>query len=192
MSYVHRAQSVVNEFKLLMTDKWLNEDDWEIDNVCMIYVLCSLHKEYEIIQSHISHILVALGIPSTENLISCLIRLPSPGGVESRPRIFYFSNFAYHEDGGCGHGVGNVRGGCSGRCPQCTISALAILKKSPIHWLASQKNQSIWLIFQIMENSLSPRTQSRMCYLTTCIRSSCNTRHHWPHSQPQLLILVIL
>ena len=86
----------------------------------MIYVLHGLHKEYDIVQSHI---LAAPGIPSTENLISRFIHLPSPreSGFQAGQESFALvSSFADRGGGGRGHGYGGGRGGCNGGRPQCT------------------------------------------------------------------------
>lgn len=121
MSYANRAQSAVNEFKTLMTDKDPKKMIEKLDNVCMIFVLHGLQKNYESVRSQV---LAAPDIPSTESLITRLVRLHSSEGPEMNESKVgiessaFVSNFAGR--GGRGRGYGGGRGGRGGGRPQCT------------------------------------------------------------------------
>jgi hypothetical protein len=76
-TYANKAQSAVTEFKLLVTDNDPKKMLEKLDNVCMVYVLHGLHEKYESVRSNI---LSASDIPSAEDLIRRLTRLPGPKG----------------------------------------------------------------------------------------------------------------
>jgi len=116
-NYANKAQSAVTEFKLLVTDNDPKKMLDKLDNVCMVYVLHGLHENYE---SVMSNILSASDIPSAEDLIRRLTRLPGPKGLGGNmshtdmESSAFVSNFA----GRGGRGLSR-RGGRGGR-PQCT------------------------------------------------------------------------
>lgn len=120
-TYANKAQSAVTEFKLLVTDNDPKKMLEKLDNVCMVYVLHGLHEKYESVRSNI---LSASDIPSAEDLIRRLTRLPGPkgsGGNGSQTDLessAFVSNFEGR--GGRGRGRRGGRGGCGGGHPQCT------------------------------------------------------------------------
>jgi len=46
-SYVNRAQSEIDEYKSLVTSDQVSKMVEKIDNVCMLYILHELHKNFE-------------------------------------------------------------------------------------------------------------------------------------------------
>ena len=112
---------MVSEFKLLVTNDDSKKMIEKLDNVCMIYVLHGLHKNYESVRSQI---LTAPDIPSTEKLIDRLIRLPSQEGTKvNGPQTgvessAFANNFSSRGGRGCFRGAG--RGGRGGGHSQCT------------------------------------------------------------------------
>jgi len=76
-TYANKAQLVVTEFKLLVTDNDPKKMLEKLDNVCMVYVFHGLHEKYESVRNNI---LSASDIPLAEDLIRRLTRLPGPKG----------------------------------------------------------------------------------------------------------------
>lgn len=135
-AYLNKAQSTIEEVKMILTSDDLQNTQSKVDNMCMVFVLHGLHKDMESVRNQI---LTNPSVPTTVDLIDRLLRVPSPettlgvglqsgsessalfsrvGSQSSSDSPASLSNFASRGGRGRGRGRGGGRGNI-GR-PQCT------------------------------------------------------------------------
>ena len=115
-TYLTKSQSTIDEVKLLMTGDNMEN---KLDNMCMVFVLHGLHKDLESVRNQI---LTNHSVPTVENLMDRLLRVPPSetmiGSSSSFESSAFFSNTTNR--GGKGHGRGGRGGRGSGNRPHCS------------------------------------------------------------------------
>ena len=74
-SYLNKAQSICEEIKLQLVNDDVQKMSDKLDNMLMVFVLHGLHKDFESVRNQT---LTNSDIPTVEDLISRLLRVPSP------------------------------------------------------------------------------------------------------------------
>ena len=120
-SYLNKAQSTIEEIKLILTGDNLQSMLDKLDNLYMVFVLHGLHRDFESVRNQI---LTNAAVPKVEDLINRLMRVPSPTTTfgSSSQAISDSSAFISHSNnrGGRGCGYGGRGGRGTGNRPQCT------------------------------------------------------------------------
>ena len=75
VAYVSKAQSEVEELKLSLEADKLEDIKTKLDNLYMVLVLRGMHSDFDHIRDQV---LTGQEVPSLENLITRLLRVPSP------------------------------------------------------------------------------------------------------------------
>ena len=75
VAYVSKAQSEVEELKLSLEADKLEDMKPKLDNLYMVLVLRGMHPDFDHIHDQV---LTGQEVPSLENLITRLLRVPSP------------------------------------------------------------------------------------------------------------------
>ncbi|CAH9069278.1 unnamed protein product [Cuscuta europaea] len=118
-SYVNKAQFIVEEVKVMLSETDLPKVFDKIDKMCMVFVLHRLHRDFDSVRNQI---LTNPNIPTAEDLIGRLLRVPAPSGIESvGPHVdSEFSALVSRSSYG-GRGRGRDRGGRgTGGRPKCS------------------------------------------------------------------------
>ncbi|XP_029125187.1 uncharacterized protein LOC109815938 isoform X2 [Cajanus cajan] len=109
-TYLNRAQSTIDELKLMLVSDDPQQILNKLDNMFMVFILQGLHKDYGSVRDQI---LTNPVIPTVEELIDRLIRVPSPEAdphTESESSAF-ISSTADRGSRGRGRGRGRGKGG---------------------------------------------------------------------------------
>ncbi|PIN01865.1 hypothetical protein CDL12_25630 [Handroanthus impetiginosus] len=117
-SFVTNAQAAVEELKMFLQADSLQGIMSKLGNLYMALVLRPMHPDFEHVRDQI---LTGQEVPTIENLVTRLLRVPSSKNSSNAVEIqtsAMVANSGYRSgQGGCGNRGG--RGGRGGR-PQCT------------------------------------------------------------------------
>ncbi|RZB80784.1 hypothetical protein D0Y65_030482 [Glycine soja] len=116
VAYVSKARSAVEELKLSLEADKLEDIKTKLDNLYMVLVLRGMHPDFDHIHDQV---LTGQEVPSLENLITRLLRVPSPKIGGNSVDSIETSTMVSNREGRGGHGN---RGGRAGRrgLPQCS------------------------------------------------------------------------
>ena len=115
VAYVSKAQSAVEELKLSLEADKLEDIKKKLDNLYMVLILRGMHPDFDHVRDQV---LTGQEVPSLENLITRLLRVPSSIGGNSVNTI-ETSAMISSRGGRGGRGNRGGRGGRGGR-PQCS------------------------------------------------------------------------
>jgi len=116
VSHIGKARAVVEELKSFFVADSLEDINKKLDKLYMVLILRSLHLTFDHVRDQV---LGGDQIPSMDNLVTRLLRVPTLVKDESSTDVFETSGLVAQQ--GRGGGRSN-HGGCGGRsgCPQCS------------------------------------------------------------------------
>jgi len=80
ISFMNEAQSVMEELRMFLAIKSLNEIKKKIDKYYMVMILCVIHLDFNHIRDQL---LTTHEVPSIDTLISPMVRVPTPQTLET-------------------------------------------------------------------------------------------------------------
>nr|KYP52075.1 hypothetical protein KK1_025985 [Cajanus cajan] len=191
-TYLNRAQSTIDELKLMLVSDDPQQILNKLDNMFMVFILQGLHKDYGSVRDQI---LTNPVIPTVEELIDRLIRVPSPEAdphTESESFAF-ISSTADRGSRGRGRGKGG-RGNL--HCTYCQRDGHTRDRCYSLHGFPSKTANVVQSPTSAPELKIEPEGNQPITlshYLPMITKSIFNSRQlNRPLLPSLLLILVIL
>lgn len=116
VAYVSKAQSTIEGLKLSLEADKIEDIKKKLDNLYMVLVLRGMHSDFDHVRDQV---ITGQEVPSLENLITQLLRVPSLKTEVNSVDIMETSALVSNRGGRGGHGNRGGRGGRGGR-PQCS------------------------------------------------------------------------